>query len=240
MRGNTCARAAQFSYANGACVEGGTKGSKYNGTTIARAGSQGSNQLALANSMSMYSRVCFAAAALALDAGAAFAAGTLPPGELAKPGRVLLLRHALAPGTGDPTGFRLRDCSTQRNLDASGRSQAIKLGERLVRAGISRARVYSSQWCRCLDTARLLDLGPVMELPALNSFFGRPQERDANIAALRAFLATLPADGPPVVLVTHQVTISALTGVFAASGGGVLLQLDGSPTPRVLGELGTN
>lgn len=190
--------------------------------------------------MSLISRLCLAAAPLAFIAGPALAAGPLPFGELSKPGRVLLLRHALAPGTGDPAGFRLRDCSTQRNLDASGRSQAVKLGERLARAGISRARVYSSQWCRCLDTARLLDLGPVTELAALNSFFERPQERDANIAALRAFLAKLPADGPPVVLVTHQVTISALTGVFAASGGGVLLQLDGSPTPRVLGELGTN
>lgn len=190
--------------------------------------------------MSLISRVCLVAPALAFASGPAVAAGPLPLGELVKPGRVLLLRHALAPGIGDPTGFRLRDCSTQRNLDASGRSQAIKLGERLVRAGISRARVYSSQWCRCLDTARLLDLGPVMELPALNSFFERPQERDTNIAALRAFLAKLPADGPPVLLVTHQVTISALTGMFAASGGGVLLQLDGSLRPRVLGEIGAN
>jgi len=190
--------------------------------------------------MSLISRVCLVAPVLAFASGPAVAAGPLPLGELVKPGRVLLLRHALAPGTGDPTGFRLHDCSTQRNLDASGRSQAIELRERLVRAGISRARVYSSQWCRCLDTARLLDLGPVMELPALNSFFERLQERDTNIAALRAFLAKLPADGPPVLLVTHQVTISALTGMFAASGGGVLLQLDGSPRPRVLGEVAAN
>lgn len=190
--------------------------------------------------MSLIYQVCFAAVAFAFASGPALAAGPLPLGELAKPGRVLLLRHALAPGTGDPAGFTLRDCSTQRNLDASGRSQAVKLGERLAGASISRARVYSSQWCRCLDTARLLDLGPVTELPALNSFFERPQERDANITALRAFLARLPVDGPPVVLVTHQVTISALTGVFAASGGGVLLQLDGSPTPRILGELRAN
>ncbi len=190
--------------------------------------------------MAIFSQLAFAAAALALLAGPALAAGSLPLGELAKPGRVLMLRHALAPGTGDPAGFRLGDCATQRNLDGAGRAQAVKLGEQLARAGISRARVYSSQWCRCVDTARLLNLGAVTELPALNSFFDRPQEREPKISALRAFLAKLPADGPPVVLVTHQVTVSALTGVYPASGGGVLLQLDGSPTPRILGETGAN
>lgn len=188
----------------------------------------------------MFSRVCFTAVALAFFSAPALAAGPLPLAELANPGRVLMLRHALAPGVGDPPRFKLRDCSTQRNLDATGRSQAVKLGERLAQAGITRAQVYSSQWCRCLDTARLLGLGRVMELPALNSFFDRPQERDANIAALRAFLAKLPADGPPVVLVTHQVTINAVTGAFAASGGGVILQLDGSTMPRVLGEVSAN
>jgi len=181
-----------------------------------------------------------AGAAFALFPGAALAIEPLPLAELGKPGRVLMLRHALAPGVGDPSGFKLRDCSTQRNLDATGRSQAVRLGERLARAGIARARVYSSQWCRCLDTARLLGLGTVTELPALNSFFDRPEDRDANIAALRAFLARLPADGPPVVLVTHQVTISAITGAFAISGGGMILQLDRSATPRVLGEISAN
>lgn len=188
----------------------------------------------------MLRRTFLASAALVLLPGAALAAEPLALAELAKPGRVLMLRHALAPGVGDPAHFKLRDCSTQRNLDATGRSQAVQLGQRLARAGISRAWVYSSQWCRCLDTARLLGLGTVTELPALNSFFDRPRDRDANIAALRAFLAKLPADGPPVVLVTHQVTISAITGTFAVSGGGVILQLDGSATPRVLGEISAN
>ena len=207
---------------------------------MTRGGHKGASKPALTNNMAIPFQTAFAAAALALLAGPALAAGPLPLGELAKPGRVLMLRHALAPGTGDPAGFRLGDCATQRNLDGAGRAQAVKLGEQLARAGISRARVYSSQWCRCLDTARLLNLGAVTELPALNSFFDRPQEREPNISALRAFLAKLPADGPPVVLVTHQVTVSALTGVYPASGGGVLLQLDGSPTPRILGETGAN
>lgn len=178
-----------------------------------------------------------AAATLVSFSLAVHAAGPVPPAELAKPGRVLMLRHANAPGTGDPPHFRVGDCSTQRNLDAAGRAQAAALGERLARAGVARARVYSSQWCRCLETARLLKLGPVMALPALNSFHGRPQDRDANLAALRAFLAGLPVDGPPVVLVTHQVTISAFTGEGIASGGGTVFELDGSGAPRVLGGL---
>src|SRR5688500_16468822 len=72
-----------------------------------------------------------------------------------------LLRHALAPGIGDPAEFRLDDCATQRNLSAAGRDQARAIGERLRAQGITQAEVYSSQWCRCLETARLLDLGAV-------------------------------------------------------------------------------
>jgi broad specificity phosphatase PhoE len=97
--------------------------------------------------------------------------------------------------------------------------------------------VYSSQWCRCLETARLLDLGAVKELPALNSFFGRPQAREENLALLRSFLAGLPPDGPPVVLVTHQFTISAFIGEGIASGGGALFELNGTPAPRWIGRI---
>ena len=167
-------------------------------------------------------------------------AATLPLTELAKPGRVLILRHAEAPGVGDPPGFRLDDCATQRNLDESGRRQAQALGTRLANAGVTTAQVYSSQWCRCLETARLLKLGPVNRLPALNSFFEHPQEGDAKIAALRAFLASLPVDGPPVVLVTHQVTINAFTSSSTPTGGGSFFQLDGTGNPRWLGILPAN
>jgi phosphohistidine phosphatase SixA len=180
------------------------------------------------------------AASLVFVTGPACAAGPLPLAEFAKPGRVLLLRHAHAPGFGDPENFELRDCSSQRNLDATGRTQATELGRRLARAGVANARVYSSQWCRCLETARLLDLGPVEELAALNSFVGRPQDRDRNLGALRAFLTKLPTDGPPVVLVTHHVTIGALTDRGAVSGGGVILALDGAGQPTMLGEFEAN
>lgn len=177
---------------------------------------------------------------LALATGGAGAAEPVPLAELARPGRLLMLRHANAPGNGDPANFRLDDCATQRNLDAAGRAQATALGVRLATAGIARARVYSSQWCRCIETARLLKLGAVDTLPALNSFYPRPQEREPTIEALRAFLAGLPTDGPPVVLVTHQFTINAFTGEGTVSGGGSLFELNGSGTPRLLGAIEAN
>ena len=167
----------------------------------------------------------------------ALAEAPLALGELRPPGRLLMLRHASAPGFGDPPQFALDDCATQRNLDAAGRAQARRLGERLRAAGLARARVWSSQWCRCLETARLLDLGPVEALPALNSFFDRPARREPTLAALRAFLAGLPTDGAPVILVTHQVVIDAFAPGGTPSGGGSLFQLDGSGAPRWLGRI---
>lgn len=163
------------------------------------------------------------------------AAADLRAGDVA--GLVVLMRHAEAPGIGDPEGFRLRDCATQRNLSGDGREQARRVGERLRRMGIGQAAVYSSQWCRCLDTARLLGIGEVREMPALNSFFGRSGERDAQVAEVRRFLAALPPGGPPVVLVTHQVVITALTGVHPASGESVLLRANGTGEPEVVGRL---
>ena len=144
--------------------------------------------------------------------------------DLSEPRTVLLLRHALAPGTGDPPGFVLGDCSTQRNLSDAGREQARALGERLRQAGIAQARVYSSRWCRCLETAELLDLGPVQPLPALDSFFQDRSQGAARTQAARDFLDDLPV-GPPVILVTHQVNITGLTGQFTPPGSGVLARV---------------
>lgn len=145
--------------------------------------------------------------------------------RLQKGGAVLLLRHAYAPGTGDPEGFRLDDCTTQRNLNDAGREQARSIGTWLRAHGIEHARVYSSEWCRCLETAELLGLGPVTPLPALNSFFERRGDRGPNLAALEAFLAGQPPNGEPIVLVTHQVTITALSGIYPASGETLLMRL---------------
>lgn len=153
-------------------------------------------------------------------------AGDGMPEALQSAGMVLMIRHAEAPGTGDPPGFELDDCSTQRNLSSAGRQQATGIGNWLRTHGVAQARVYSSQWCRCLDTARLMALGDVEPLPALNNFYQRPQDREPNLAALREFLDRQPRDGKLLVLVTHQVTINGLTGEYTPSGHGVLLRLE--------------
>ena len=157
--------------------------------------------------------------------------------QIGADGHVLMIRHANAPGTGDPDHFRIGDCATQRNLDDRGRAQARRIGQWLRSRGIASARVYASQWCRCLETAALIDLGPVAELPALNSFYDHPQDRQPNLAALRSFLAKQPTDGPPILLVTHFVTISAVTGKGVASGEGVVMRLTGTGDAAVLGQL---
>jgi phosphohistidine phosphatase SixA len=151
------------------------------------------------------------------------------------PGLVLMMRHASAPGTGDPRDFRLNDCSTQRNLSDAGRRQAQAIGEGLRAAGVAPARVMTSQWCRTRETAALLGLGAPQDLPALNSFFEDRSTARAQTDDLRAWLAALLPD-ETVVLVTHQVNITALTGEFAASGSTVVLSRAGGGL-RILAEL---
>ena len=95
------------------------------------------------------------------------------------------MRHALAPGTGDPAGFALGDCSTQRNLDDRGRAQARRTGQALREAGVTFDHVWTSQWCRARDTAELLDMGEVVEKPPLNSFFAGQGDRARQTAETR-------------------------------------------------------
>ncbi|WP_439577777.1 histidine phosphatase family protein [Elioraea sp.] len=164
--------------------------------------------------------------------GAAALVALRPPGgaradeaawQAAREGRAaVLIRHAIAPGTGDPPGFRLEDCATQRNLSASGRAQARAIGALLRAQGLAGAGLRSSAWCRCIETAELLDLGPVTREPALDSFFADRGAGPARTEALRRLLAAWDAPRP-LVLVTHQVNITALTGVFPASGESILV-----------------
>jgi len=147
---------------------------------------------------------------------------------------VALMRHNSAPGTGDPAAFRLEDCATQRNLSDAGRAEARAIGERFREHGIASATILSSQWCRCLDTARLLGLGRVAAVPALNSFFGERADGAAQTAAIVQRLRE-PAAGARV-LVTHQVNITALTDVFPASGE-IIVVKPGDDAVRVVGRL---
>jgi len=152
-------------------------------------------------------------------------------------GHILMIRHALAPGTGDPANFRIGDCSTQRNLDDRGRKQARAIGDWLRSNGVNLARIYSSQWCRCLETAELLEMGSVAELAPLNSFYELTQDREPNLKALRKFIAQQPSDGVLIILVTHFVTISAIANVPVSSGEGVLLKLNEDAPHEVVGRL---
>ncbi len=140
-------------------------------------------------------------------------------------GAIVLLRHANAPGIGDPSGMRLGDCSTQRNLDEAGRAQARRIGGRLRRERVPVAAVWSSQWCRVRETAELAALGPVREVAAFNSFFGERTAEPAQTAAARALLLAWRERGSLVVF-THQVNIGALSGQGASSGEGVVMRAE--------------
>ena len=155
---------------------------------------------------------------------------------MSEPGIVAIVRHAHAPGTGDSARFALNDCATQRNFDARGREQAREIGAAVRTAGAAVDRVLTSQWCRCRDTASLLDLGPVEDLPALNSFFRNPARSDRQTADLRQFLFGLPP-GETVVMVTHYVNVRALTGLAVASGEVVLLRIGRDSTISVVDEI---
>lgn len=151
-------------------------------------------------------------------------------------GHVALLRHAMAPGTGDAPGFRLDDCATQRNLSPAGRVQAKAIGANLRWHGVRIAGVYSSQWCRCLETAALLGLREVVPLPSLNSFFTEPEREAPQMAALRAWLGEQRTESA-LVLVTHQVVITALTGIVPASGEIVVVRAEQGGDLRLVGRI---
>ena len=152
---------------------------------------------------------------------------------------VALMRHALAPGIGDPENFQLEDCSTQRNLSQEGRDQAAKIGARLKEAGIVNADVFTSQWCRCLETAELLEFGPPVPLPALNSFFREYEKKQDQTEALSSWLENQPI-ARPLILVTHQVNITAFSGVYPDSGEIVLMRRNDDGRFGVVGSIRTN
>lgn len=155
---------------------------------------------------------------------------------LSEPGHVAIIRHADAPGTADPRGFRIDDCSTQRNLSPAGRAQAVRIGERFRSHGIAAVGVFSSRWCRCLDTARLLGIGEARAHPLLDSFFAQPDRGSPQTDALRAWIAQQPTMRP-LVLVTHQVNITALTGIYPAPGEMVVLKRNPDGTLQVVGSI---
>ena len=137
-------------------------------------------------------------------------------------GKVLLFRHALAPGGGDPVNFKVDDCSTQRNLDSVGRDQAKSLGASMRAAGLSFSAVYSSPWCRCFETATLMDMGSTQRTDALGSFYEGIVDKDSTMNLLYQHLNAIDPAALPQLMVCHYVNIQTLTGKAVPSGGAVL------------------
>lgn len=150
-------------------------------------------------------------------------------------GHVILIRHATTdPGTGDPPGFRLRDCSTQRNLSEAGRIEARRIGEAFARRSIPVGEVRSSRWCRCLDTARIA-FGSGEPWAMLDSLYANPARGPDQTAAVQAFVLDY-GRGTNAFLVTHAGNIAALIGATLAPGEMVILKADGN-LMRVVGRL---
>lgn len=134
-----------------------------------------------------------------------------------KPGVHAIMRHATAPGYGDPDNFALGDCSTQRNLSEMGKEEARRTGEIFLANGPKPTAVYHSEWCRTTETAVRLSLGSPKPLSALNSFFQGRGDRDRQTKRLKEFMNQQPSSAK-LFLVTHQVNISAFADTFTNSG----------------------
>jgi phosphohistidine phosphatase SixA len=151
-------------------------------------------------------------------------------------GHVALMRHADAPGgVGDPPGFRVDDCATQRNLSEKGRVDAEKIGSRLKGEGIAFEKILSSPWCRCIDTARLLNLGTVETEATFGNVVVLKDQRQTLTTGARALIARWTAGGN-LLVVTHGANIQALTGVWLASGEIVVVK-GGSDRTEPVGRL---
>jgi len=151
-------------------------------------------------------------------------------------GYVLLIRHALAPGVGDPANFRLGDCSTQRNLSQEGRQDARDIGNWLQRREVGIFRVETSRWCRAKETAELLGIGRVNLNRNLDSLFEDSDPiRSIQTIRIRNKIVNHRQTKGLLVLVGHFVNVSALTGIALESGEGVLVRANPKGEIKVMG-----
>ena len=184
----------------------------------------------------MFTRRHLLAAGLAWPALRAAAAHEDVATLLRQGGVVIAFRHALAPGTFDPPGFQPGVCSTQRNLSDEGRAQAQRIGKWFKASGLQPARVRSSPWCRCLDTATLA-FGQAEPWAALGSPHGTAETTHAeSLGALRQAVAAAPRERFEA-WVTHQFVLSKLVGGSSSSGEGLVLRADAAGAPQVLARL---
>lgn len=154
-----------------------------------------------------------------------------------QPGHVVFMRHSDAPGGyGDPPGFRLDECATQRNLSEEGRAHARRTGEAFRKHGVAFDRVLTSPWCRCKETARLVVGREAEPFAPLSNLVGRYEHRESQVKALKAYLAGLDGNGK-VLFVTHGVVVNALTGVSVAQGEMVIVKPGEDGELAVVGRL---
>ena len=146
---------------------------------------------------------------------------------------VIFLRHALAPGVGDPQNFIKEDCSTQRNLNDKGRLQARFIGNYLRSTNLKFSQILTSEWCRCIDTAKELNLGQWTTFSGLNSFFQEYEKKDQVMNKLQKKLDSL-GYSDLALFVTHQVVISEQTGIVPRSGEMVLYNSITKQTARYM------
>jgi broad specificity phosphatase PhoE len=155
---------------------------------------------------------------------------------LLQPGHAAFLRHAATPGGfGDPPNYRLDDCASQRPLVDAGRAQARRTAEAFKANGVAFDRVLTSPWCRCRETAGLVTGRAAQVMEALSNLVGRSEHRDAQVAALRAYMAGLGNER--ALLVTHGIVISALVGINPAEGEMVIVKVGAGGAPTVVGRL---
>tara|TARA_A100001011_G_C14284075_1_gene832853 strand:- start:232 stop:795 length:564 start_codon:yes stop_codon:yes gene_type:complete len=140
--------------------------------------------------------------------------------EPAKKGdKVIFIRHSIAPGSGDPSGFKIDDCNTQRNLSKEGIIQSKQIGKLFIKNNIKIDQVLTSQWCRCKDTAKFA-FEEFIEFDALNSTFQSPFDKNEaqQIKDLKSFISTWNGNGKNLVLITHYSIITAVTDAVPGSG----------------------
>ena len=141
--------------------------------------------------------------------------------------KIILIRHSLAPGGGDPVGFKIDDCKTQRNLNRAGISQSKKIGKLFKKNKVPIDQVLSSQWCRCKDTAKFA-FGDYKEFTALNSTFQFPYNKNEakQLKELYELVNKWDGKGKNLVLISHYSIITAVTNAVPSSGEIVIADKD--------------
>ena len=157
--------------------------------------------------------------------------------RLRKGGLAILMRHAVTePGLGDPPGFRLDDCATQRNLSEAGRAHARRVGERFRAERVPIAEVYTSPWCRCRETARIA-FGAAQDWEPLSSIFDHAHSEPEYTERVKKRIAQATRRGGNVVMVTHNVNIAAIAALSVAPAELVVMRPDGCCNARTVERL---